>query len=525
MLLTDRQDNYDFEIGNRKQRSNRLKNVFLLHGVYKKTFFYLLAYSILFIFPIILANVYYIDDVGRLMNGIATWQHDGRPLMYMIANVFSNGKLLMPVFPVPMFLAVVLLSYILVVYAKKYFPHGSAFTLSICLGISFCNLFLVENFSYIFESFGMIFSLSIFIGLFVICEDLKNKRNIAISVFLCVCSLSTYQAALGGYIGLAAIEAGRMIFQSRKYKDIIWQVVMRGILLCAGMVIYKLVIANQFIKGYADVHGEIVNVLSISGIHTMKLNLVIFLHTFKDFFISLGTGPSLIITGLIVLGTFLICKDFCKSQSYGKKWKVIGCAYFVFLPSFLMFSSIFPYLFLAHPVFASRVFLSVTIFTLYIGFLMLYVGKRSKYVYVCGLFLLLSNCTFSATYGTVLNREYQHEQQMAYFIVNDINHIENQTNKKYGKITFVGKAPRSYELQLTEKHKPLLRMLVPVYYSGDWFWGGKYIQHYRTMVVKSAKLTNDDKKMIESTQPSRKNEFYGMYANGDKIIVVFPSVN
>lgn len=83
---------------------------------------------------------------------------------------------------------------------------------------------------------------------------------------------------------------------------------------------------------------------------------------------------------------------------------------------------------------------------------------------------------------------------MAYFIVNDIDHIENQTNKKYGKITFVGKDPRSYELQLTEKHKPLLRMLVPVYYSGDWFWGGKYIQHYRTMVVKSAKLTNDDKK-------------------------------
>ena len=43
LLQTDRQDNYDFEIGNRKQRSNRLKNVFLLHGVYKKTFFYLVG--------------------------------------------------------------------------------------------------------------------------------------------------------------------------------------------------------------------------------------------------------------------------------------------------------------------------------------------------------------------------------------------------------------------------------------------------------------------------------------------------
>lgn len=80
-------------------------------------------------------------------------------------------------------------------------------------------------------------------------------------------------------------------------------------------------------------------------------------------------------------------------------------------------------------------------------------------------------------------------------------------------------------MQFTEKHKPLLRMLVPVYYSGDWFWGGKYIQHYRTMTVKSVKLTNDDKQLIESTRPNRKNEFYGMYANGDKIIVVFPSVN
>lgn len=99
------------------------KNTFLLTREEKKIFKYLLLYSFIFVLPIILANVYYVDDIGRSMDGRFAWMNDGRPLMAVMAQLLSMSRRIMPIFPVPLLLGVTLFTYTFILLARKYAPE------------------------------------------------------------------------------------------------------------------------------------------------------------------------------------------------------------------------------------------------------------------------------------------------------------------------------------------------------------------------------------------------------------------
>lgn len=143
-----------------------MRELFLLNERDKKIFFIVAIYSFLFVFPIILADVYYVDDIGRSMSGHAAWIADGRPLMMLMAAIISNGKSLLPVFPVPLLMSVILLDYTLVLLAKKYIKDGTIYSIGLPLCLVFSNWFLLENFSYSYEALGMIVALCLFLRAF-----------------------------------------------------------------------------------------------------------------------------------------------------------------------------------------------------------------------------------------------------------------------------------------------------------------------------------------------------------------------
>ena len=58
-----------------------VRNFFQLDRTARYAFFSILLFTFLYILPIILANVYYNDDLARSYVGYLGWRNDGRPLM------------------------------------------------------------------------------------------------------------------------------------------------------------------------------------------------------------------------------------------------------------------------------------------------------------------------------------------------------------------------------------------------------------------------------------------------------------
>lgn len=146
------------------------------------------------------------------MSGHASWIADGRPLMMLMAMVISNGNSLLPVFPVPLLISVILLDYTLVLLVKKYIKGGTIYSISLPLCLIFSNWFLLENFSYSFEALGMIIALCLFLLLFAFFDCITKHRYI-VSFFICFCALSIYQAALGAYLSLLLLESAYLYLE------------------------------------------------------------------------------------------------------------------------------------------------------------------------------------------------------------------------------------------------------------------------------------------------------------------------
>lgn len=498
------------------------KNTFLLTREEKKIFKYLLLYSFIFVLPIILANVYYVDDIGRSMDGRFAWMNDGRPLMAVMAQLLSMSRRIMPIFPVPLLLGVTLFTYTFILLARKYAPETNHLLFkSGALAFSFTNLFLLENFSYSFEALGMIISLSLFSIPYLLNNKNYVRKSIFITFVISLCALCFYQASIGWYLGLSLMEFFAFMQEGKKYKEIFINWMQRIIPMMIATIFYKLVIAKTLVKNYAADHEGLVHIGSSDGIVQILNNIHGFGNMLKAYLETLG--PVLVGLFVIMLGFiyYYFLKECLKKSLYTGWKKAVGVVLIILAPAIIGLSSLSPYLLLKSPVFACRVFLPFTVFTFFIGILAYQVGKKCKIVrYILPLFLLF-NLSFSAAYGIALKREDQHDAQIAQYLVYDINQIEQERMAHFDKIGILGVAPRCHEMEFLSKAKPLMSLLVPSYLNNDWYWAGEYIKHFRKRNVQNTKLTEEDRKVIDSTKPIKQNEYYALRVNGDKVLISF----
>lgn len=505
-----------------------MRKLFLLNERDKKIFFIITIYSLLFVFPIILADVYYVDDIGRSMSGHAAWIADGRPLMMLMAVVISNGNSLLPVFPVPLLISVILLDYTLVLLVKKYIKGGTIYSIGLPLCLIFSNWFLLENFSYSFEALGMIIALCLFFLLFAFFDCITKHRYI-VSFFICFCALSIYQAVLGAYLSLLLLESAYLAFQNERIKYIVIRIGKKILPLIAAVFAYKVffhiwIIVTHSEMAYAAAHAGVVHIFSQNGLANLSNNIMGFTSLLESYFYSFGKIPSIILLVCYFCFTFTICRKYWKNTYKYKSFKIFMCLFFFLLPFILILFSILPFIFLQAPVFAPRVMLSLTVFFLYVSYMMFSIIREYRWGYIVTVLFLLINLSFSAAYGMILNREDKHDSQIAQYIVYDLNQIENETQTRYSQIVFLGSSVPCHELQTAGKKRPLLNRLIPIYMNNDWYWGKQYLKHYRKDNIDAIKATDEDRQIPSLANPVKNNEFYKIYIEGDRAIIVFPRV-
>ncbi len=202
--------------------------------------------SLLYVFPVVLANMYYNDDLARSLYGATGWSGDGRPLGEALMLFLCGGEPVSDIAPLPLILSVFLLSYVLVLYAKANLDSVFDETFLICILLFvITNPFAVVNVSYRFDSIIMFSALSLSFLIFAMPDALS-------SVWLFICSflagtaiMSLYQAAIGLCAALFIIHLFYAVLGAGKAAvSGAWRMAGIG----AGALFYKLMIAGRYVS-------------------------------------------------------------------------------------------------------------------------------------------------------------------------------------------------------------------------------------------------------------------------------------
>src|SRR5690606_1853788 len=120
--------------------------------VKNKAFVFLLLFiSILYAFPLILANTYYVDDLNRTVAGYA-WDHDGRYVSSAIMHLLSfQSDVVFSLYPFSMMAGSVILSISVYIFASSLRVRNKTFLFAGSLLSTTCP-FLLEILSYRFDS-------------------------------------------------------------------------------------------------------------------------------------------------------------------------------------------------------------------------------------------------------------------------------------------------------------------------------------------------------------------------------------
>ncbi|WP_085606788.1 MULTISPECIES: glucosyltransferase domain-containing protein [unclassified Pseudomonas] len=170
--------------------------------------FFLLA-TLLYILPLILADFPYIDDNWRTLAAGNAWAGQGRLFMDWLYQALTFTGAAPNIFPLPLLLATIAMSFALTRLTFHYFPEP---TLACCLVVLplWYNPFLLQNLSYQYDGAGMALSLVAAIYAITFCSASRIQRWLVPSVLLAL-AIGLYQISLNVFLGLCCLELLRNV--------------------------------------------------------------------------------------------------------------------------------------------------------------------------------------------------------------------------------------------------------------------------------------------------------------------------
>ncbi|HBM2742313.1 TPA: glucosyltransferase domain-containing protein, partial [Enterobacter hormaechei subsp. xiangfangensis] len=184
----------------------------------KKDFAICFSAAFVFFLPLMMAGVYYRDDLDRATTGYFGWSSLGRPFADLILVLFSSSSThavnLFPLSIVYTSVFIALAAYFLGCYLKR---SGEVNYRLISAMIIF-NPFYLQNAAYRYDSIGM--SLAFALSVFSFCFFSKSIAvKYTVSVISLILALSTYQTCTNVFIALIGFEV-LISLKSKTYTDV-----------------------------------------------------------------------------------------------------------------------------------------------------------------------------------------------------------------------------------------------------------------------------------------------------------------
>lgn len=175
----------------------------------KEGFIFFLLATLVYVYPLILADYFYVEDSFRAVYGYASWRAEGRFLIDGFYHLLSLSNGAPDFFPMGLLVACVVMAMALTRLAFHYFCPVNVLSAAVVLPMFFSPLFLSDL---VYKYDGPVITVGVAMIVFAI--TLKSERkwvewwggSVLVGGALCI-----YQPLMNSFLGLCCIELYRAI--------------------------------------------------------------------------------------------------------------------------------------------------------------------------------------------------------------------------------------------------------------------------------------------------------------------------
>ncbi|MBW5814612.1 glucosyltransferase domain-containing protein [Yersinia kristensenii] len=415
----------------------------------KRSYYLFGVLLLVYLFPIIKADRYFIDDYNRSFLGYLSWSDNGRPLADIVMTILNFNTTISDLSPLTQLLGVASL-FVILLFVIKTKLIGEIHSAFCALCIIICP-FMLETLSYAYDSLPMLLSIACVCAPF--CFSYRNYATQFLAHFiLIVCSLCLYQASLGLYVIFALLM---YTSKDNNSKDGLLYLICNAITVAISYVFYSKIIAKHFISGgYSINRAEMIDFSQTGSLQHFFNNI----YKYIDFLSLAFPKPFAIITiSLILLGAIGLSVRAIKILKYKTSYSMLAALITILSPLVLFVIIFAPLSILANPPIMSRVLSSVGAVMMFFMIYAFTLKSKPAYLLTClvvTLFLLYSYSTVYA-YGNAQKRQKDFEQYTISLMQNDVS---NFSESKY--IDLYGTAPTSPVSSLIVSQHPVMAWMV-----------------------------------------------------------------
>ncbi|QXI27535.1 glucosyltransferase domain-containing protein [Pseudomonas vanderleydeniana] len=204
----------------------------------RQRFGFFLVMSLLFVFPLILADYSYIDDNWRLFEAGTGWLAEGRFMMELLYNGLSFTAAAPNIFPLPLLIATLCMALALNRLSLDYFDQPTVVDCLVVLPLLYTP-FLLQALSYQYDGAGVLLGIVLVVYSITFRHRLLFLR-VLLSAVLLALALGFYQLTINVFVGLCCIEVLRALLDRVALKDILQALARRLLQMLFAALLYFL---------------------------------------------------------------------------------------------------------------------------------------------------------------------------------------------------------------------------------------------------------------------------------------------
>ncbi len=492
----------------------------LLRDFTRRSLVYCALYGF-FALPIIKANYFYIDDLGRSLDGHTNWGMAGRPFASFLMEALNfNRWTLTDLAPLPQLLAIALLG-MATAWTSLFFRLRFGFGL-LSLAVIVCNPFFLENLSYRFDALTMGAAMCLTMAPFGLSLCLDAGMALYGATFLCLfASLNLYQPALNVFIVLALFAA--LLDARTQALATAWRgLIPRLACLAAALAAYKIESFLFPFDRYASKHAG----LAPDNISVITANL----RQAYDFLSRnlFHTHQTQALLGAMLFGTLCFFAGLreAKPDAGNAAFAATTLISAIFLLG-MAEAIVGPLIFLKSAVWAPRVMIGFGAFGACLLALAALEWQDRAFGFYVSLMLcvvFLAQCTISYAYGNALHAQGALDSQIASSVAKDAALL---ADGRPAVLSINGVEPVAPNALLTMQTYPTINALLPLPLHGGWYWGGVALKlHGLPDTIKflhGDTVNKGARRMLATCRFSAmiKSLYYDIYEDGGALVVDF----
>ena len=466
----------------------------------KKPFLILFIIFFIAIIPIIRANFYYIDDIGRSVFGYREWAKTfSRHLSDFFAVIMHTDMRVADISPLTQLIAAVFMaaSGAIIAYVFSDRKKVSPLTLIAIIPMALSPYFL-ECFSYKFDSPYM--AMSVFVSVLPLLFYEKHPAiYVSVSAVATVAMCSLYQPSSGIYPMLILFLCLRLWNNGGENKKTLMLLIYSVAAFILGLLIFKLFLMKK-VDTYTSTSMLPLKEIIPGFIKNITAYYKLVLTQFRQLW--------LILTALCVLA-FIVVTAVNSTRN-----KLLSLGYSVLtlvLSAFLAFG-VYPIL--STPLFAPRAMygFGVLLALICVGVCS---SARLRFMGIASVALSWCFVVFAFMYGNALSVQKDYTEFRMQMVIEDLTHLDIVQTDCIKNLKFEGhipKAPAVRNIQST-----MLNTLVPNTFGGGWTWAQYYFFHHRDL----KNVKQSDKLSVPTEQLELKVDtvYHTIYTDEQNILV------